>query len=362
MKKLTKEIFQEKSNIIHNSEYEIIGEYINNRTPIKIKHLVCGNINLQQPNNHLSGKGCNLCFNPKITKEILQERSNKKYNNEYLIIGEYINYSTSIEIKHLVCDNISKSTPDNHLHKNGKGGCNICFRTIKSNKEELQEKSDKIHNSEYLIIGEYINCDSNIEIKHLICNHIFYQKPYSHLYNNKCPKCHGKNRLTKEILQEKSDIKYGKDEYTILGEYNNNHTPILIKHNKCGSEYMQTPNNHLRDRECYRCRKNSIGENKIMEYLENRNINYIFNKSLKDCSIKNKKLRFDFYLPEYNICIEYDGEQHFKPIKVFGGDKHYQLTLERDNIKNQWCLDNNIKLYRISYRDDLFNILNNLFL
>jgi hypothetical protein len=75
-------------------------------------------------------------------------------------------------------------------------------------------------------------------------------------------------------------------------------------------------------------------------------IQYTFN----DC-LNIKKLPFDFYLPEYNICIEYDGEQHFRPIDYFGGLETFNKQKERDNIKNKYCENNNIEILRIAYYD-----------
>ena len=83
---------------------------------------------------------------------------------------------------------------------------------------------------------------------------------------------------------------------------------------------------------------------------------FIKQKSFNNCRNPktNKKLFFDFYLPDYNCCIEYDGVQHFEESSLCSD------TLEerqyRDNIKNQYCKDNNIKLIRIPYTD--FKILN----
>ena len=63
------------------------------------------------------------------------------------------------------------------------------------------------------------------------------------------------------------------------------------------------------------------------------------------------RLSFDAFLPKYNVAIEYDGEQHFKPTEFFGGEEGLRRTIERDEIKNRYCKDNNIILYRISYKD-----------
>ena len=47
--------------------------------------------------------------------------------------------------------------------------------------------------------------------------------------------------------------------------------------------------------------------------------------------------RFDFYLPNINTCIEYDGEQHFLPVEYFGGEDAFNRQVTYDNIKNEWC-------------------------
>ncbi len=70
---------------------------------------------------------------------------------------------------------------------------------------------------------------------------------------------------------------------------------------------------------------------------------------------------FDFYIPELNLCIEYDGEQHYYPINGMGGEEGFKRRIENDEIKNKYCKDNGIELLRIPYwkRDEIENILVN---
>lgn len=94
--------------------------------------------------------------------------------------------------------------------------------------------------------------------------------------------------------------------------------------------------------------KMSYGEKKINDYLIKHNINFKFDKPIKGC--KNEcLLRFDFQIPSKNICIEYDGEQHFKPKKYYGGETEFKKVKLRDKIKNTFCEEQNIKLIRIPY-------------
>ncbi len=99
----------------------------------------------------------------------------------------------------------------------------------------------------------------------------------------------------------------------------------------------------------------SYGEKKIIQYFTENTIDFIHQYSFDDC-IHIKKLIFDFYLPKYKTCIEFDGRQHFEPIEYFGGVDTFNSLKNRDNIKNIYCINNNIKMIRISYED--INIIN----
>ena len=107
---------------------------------------------------------------------------------------------------------------------------------------------------------------------------------------------------------------------------------------------------------CSSCENNSsTGELRIRDILRNLSIKHIHEKKFNDCE-NILKLRFDFYLPEYNTWIEYDGKHHYEPVN-FGGisDKRaieeHDKTKLRDKIKNKYCKDNNINLIRIPYWD-----------
>lgn len=97
------------------------------------------------------------------------------------------------------------------------------------------------------------------------------------------------------------------------------------------------------------CRK-SKGETKIASVLDSLQISFIQQFVFEGCKDKIP-LRFDFYLPDYNACIEYDGIQHYKPIEYFGGEEHYNNIKRKEDIKNKFCAENNILLVRIPYTD-----------
>lgn len=96
---------------------------------------------------------------------------------------------------------------------------------------------------------------------------------------------------------------------------------------------------------CFSCScKESKGECRIREFLERNNIIFEQEKMFDDCK-DVRRLPFDFYLPEYNLIIEFDGQHHFYET----GLGNYELTKRHDEIKNQYCKNNNIDLLRIPY-------------
>lgn len=99
------------------------------------------------------------------------------------------------------------------------------------------------------------------------------------------------------------------------------------------------------------CIKESHGEQKIRNILRENNINFISQKIFTDFKFSDTKgtPRFDFYLPDYNIIIEYDGEQHFTPVFSWETEEVFQKRIQHDKEKTLYCLNNNITLIRIPY-------------
>ena len=104
-------------------------------------------------------------------------------------------------------------------------------------------------------------------------------------------------------------------------------------------EFQQTPNNHLNGDGCPTC-KQSKYERKIRKFLKENNINFISQYK----PVWLGKMSLDFFLPQYNVAIEVQGIQHYKPIKYWGDKETFQKVLDRDNLKRKLCEENNIKL------------------
>ena len=99
------------------------------------------------------------------------------------------------------------------------------------------------------------------------------------------------------------------------------------------------------------CRLQSFGEQYIKYLLEKSNITFEPQYSFEDCKFIYV-LHFDFAIFHNNKLlglIEYDGRQHFEPIKFFGGQEGFEKTKKRDEIKNTYCNIHHIPLLRIPY-------------
>lgn len=88
------------------------------------------------------------------------------------------------------------------------------------------------------------------------------------------------------------------------------------------------------------------GETTILNYLKSNNVEYIYQYKIRT---ENRTLLPDFYLPEYNTFIEFDGEQHHKAKDFFGGKEGLRKTQERDALKNAYAYENGVKMVRIPY-------------
>jgi hypothetical protein len=130
----------------------------------------------------------------------------------------------------------------------------------------------------------------------------------------------------------------------------------------CGYSWEATPaKRSKKNTGCPLC-KASRGEKFISMWLKYENIDFKNQYTFENC--RNRlKLPFDFYIEKYNLCIEYQGEQHYHPIPYFGGIKKFEKLKLRDKIKLEFCNDNNIKLKIIPYweYECLRSILKELF-
>lgn len=156
--------------------------------------------------------------------------------------------------------------------------------------------------------------------------------------------------------------------YTIDGLYGKRYE-LSIKCGICGNTFNISYSSYMKSihKKCPTCSKSASGyEIIIRDILDKNNINYKSEYSFNDCK-DVLPLHFDFYLFDYNLCIEYDGEYHYMPLKISKSDTEkdiqarYEKIQRHDKIKNDYCLSHNINLLRIPYweKDNIESIILN---
>ncbi len=148
----------------------------------------------------------------------------------------------------------------------------------------------------------------------------------------------------------------------IVGEYKSAHEKIECKCLKCGETFYLRPDHIKRGIGHSGCNK-SLGEERLEKYLKEHNINYIGQYRFGDCIRKERDMPFDFYLPDLNIAIEYDGIQHYEPVVKFGGEEGFAELKLNDYFKTNYCIEHNIELIRVPYTEynSMEEFLNNYF-
>jgi len=352
MKRQSTEYFIEKAIQKHGNKYDYsLFDYKNNRTKVKI---ICPTHGMfeQDPSSHLNGNNCKLCYliSKNSTTEEFIKKAKKIHEDRYdYSLVDYINAKTKIKI---ICSEHGIFEQEPRLHLSGQNcpRCNI----ITSEKFIKNAKIVRGNRYDYSLV-EYKNNSTKIKI---VCNihGIFEQTPANHITcKHDCPKCSCLLSNTKDFITKSNIIHENKYDYSLV-DYKNNRTKVKITCLKHGV-FEQLPSSHLNKQGCPICNE-SKGENMIKKYFKDNNIKYNSQKTFDGCNYKYP-LRFDFYLIEHNICVEYDGMQHFKPIDYFGGIDTFNYILLKDKIKNEYCKKNNIKLIRIKYDDNIIEKLIN---
>ena len=353
---MTLETFIERVHKIHDNKYDYSKvESIHSKDKVCIICPIHGEF-WQLPHNHLKGQGCPKCGlenrkrkRSKTTEQFIEE-ARKIHGDKYgYSKTEYINNRIKVCI---ICPIHGEfwQIPADHI-KN-KAGCPKCKtevlrKTFQHNNELFIRKSKDVHGNKY----DYskVEYKNNKEKVCIICpeHGEFWMMPTNHYYGKQgCPKCSGQGLNTTEIIERFRKVHGNKYDYSKV-EYRNHNEKVCIICPIHG-EFWQTPHKHYNGRGCPICRESKL-EEEIRIYLSENNIN--FETHYKPTWLN--KLELDFYLPDYNVGIECQGEQHFEPVSFGNADgldvnERFAKQVERDVLKLKLCKENIDGLYYFS--------------
>jgi len=282
--------------------------------------------------------------------------------NDYKLISnkkDYVDSSSKIILKHLKCG-YEWSTTRKYIKSGTR--CPKCSKKLKYTDDDIKNIIREIVSDEYEVQSKYISSTSPLYMKHNKCGTVF-KTTFNRFVSNgaRCFHCYhkGKNiRMSQTEFQNKIDLVHGEGNYTAIDKYINKTTYIKIRHNTCGHIWKIDPYHLIDDSNgCPICKfhdSESKDVKKIKRILNILNIKYI--QEFKLCKQPDTKrfLRADFYLPEFNAVIEYDGAQHFK-VAFNKGKSGLLKTQKRDKYKNNFMIENNIPFLRIKYTESPSN-------
>lgn len=212
----------------------------------------------------------------------------------------------------------------------------------KRTKSDFIKYAENAHNYKY----DYSKVDY-IDNKTKVCimcpeHGEFWQTPHLHLSGSGCPKCKGLYRTTQDFINDSQKIHGNKYDYSKVN-YRGYNVKVCIRCPEHG-EFWQIPSSHLKGRGCPICNESKL-EKEVRKFLLKERI--IFEQQKRFTWLKYQSL--DFYLPEYNVAIECQGEQHFKPVDFAGKGEEWAMKLFHDNIirdnkKITLCNEHNIKI------------------
>lgn len=282
--------WQEQSDQLYNFEFEILEEPKNAHKKVKILHKKCGNILECSPNNHIK-RYCKYCSKKhKRNLKEWQDLSNEIHNSEFEILEEPKNGKENIKILHKKCGNIIKMTLNNHI--NHKNGCKNCSKYSLKDNDYWLSKSNEIWGEDYSILENVDNVHKKVKIKHNICNKIHIKNMDSFIHGKRgCPYCYKDIRYSEKYISDyliSKSIKFEQEKTfdDLINPktgrklrydfYLPEHNLVIETH---GAQHYK-PINHWGGEKEFK--KQIYRDNIKIEYLKEKNINFIIinNKNL----------------------------------------------------------------------------------
>lgn len=338
-----------------NSNILIIGNYNVAKDNIRCKCKICNYEWSPIADSILRGCGCPNCSGRANAKTRFYEKFNDTGNKNIELLSEYVDSHTKIKCKCKVCGHNWETTPDALVQGSGCRKCADKQLSISKSRNH-EEYIWEVHNinPNIDVIGKYVNARKPILHKCKICNHEWMCSPENILQKHGCKKCASKRiseSFTKTNEQFIAELKEINNDIVLLEEYSGSTTKLTCKCNKCNTEWLAIPSTLLKGAGCPKC-NSSRGEKRINNYLNNNGLVFISQMKYKGLTgLKGGQLSYDFYLPKYNLLIEFQGEQHEHAKSYFGGIKQFEKQQEHDKRKRDYAKQNNINLLEIWYYD-----------
>ena len=369
-RKIDREEFEKRLNEKTNTIIAT-GEYLGWNMPMNYHCLICGNDwVVQEARSVYRGYWCPECGKQKsasILKMMSKSRVKSEREFQEELIEKHPNlipndtYVNDCTKYHCICKIHNcdvYTTPEKYLRRNQ--GCKLC--AVEKNKCEIRythesfvEKLSSI-NPNLEVLSEYTNIKNKIHIGCKICGYKWNPLAESLIAKISCgcPSCAG--NAIKDATTFEEELKITHPELQLLSSYIRSNKKVHVLCTDCNRDFWVTPNKLQQGQHCPNC-KISHGEHLVRNILTNLNISFKMQMKYDGLNgIGGRKLSYDFYLPTYNLLIEFQGEQHERPVIFKGTNKEiaeesFKKQQEHDKRKREYAKLHNIRLLEIWYYD-----------
>lgn len=279
--------------------------------------------------------------------------------DEYTPLTTYVNRSEKITMRHNTCGTEYQVAPTNFLRGNR---CPKCFRKRKRVlPEEFARRFSKLVGDEYTQLTPYVKTSQKIKVRHNRCGNVYEVTPNNFLRGKRCRQCYISDQYKTSDEFAAEVAKLTNNRIVLAEPYKGEYHVMTFTCLKHDCTFSMTPAGFLKSdtERCPICHyektqdkyRFSTPARKIWKHLVDIKEPYQMEKRFDDCR-NYALLPFDFYLPERNLLIEYDGQQHLNPSRKFRGDSTYNRVHTNDSIKNMYARITGIHLLRIPYTEE----------
>lgn len=304
--------------------------------------------NFQSAVSNRKNYGCTKCGREQKLLKRFEQSLKDKFPDESFEIIEYVNTQEPCKIKCLTCGTILERAYAGTI-KTRQHLCSICHpirndelkKTIVQFEKYIEQSPDwELAQS----IEDITKSSDVVQCKCLHCDKINEKNMYDYMKGIKC-RCF--TQTAKDWFKDNLP-----SDYKLLNKAGSYRQRVSLQHS-CGFIYSTISQSFIQGYgRCPKCEKrSSLGERQIKDWLEKHNITY---EREYIVVLKKHPLRFDFYLPEYDLYIEYQGKQHYEPVGFFGGEEKFKKIQKYDKIKKDFAKE---KLIAIKYTENINDVL-----
>lgn len=284
------------------------------------------------------------------------KRFQEKWGDEYSLASDYNGRKKPISVLHVKCGEISEKKYASSAIYSGCRKCSLKNRpsSKRMSQQEFESRVNAAQSGLIVVTGTYTGSKNKVMSRCTVCWDESERSATHLIRGSRCSNCLGRKKLDTASFREKiSGLRDGQD-YELVGEYVNDGTDVIMRHKSCGKEFDVRPNHFVgSESRCPFCKSESRGERLVRETLESMGLKFSRQHTFSDCRRKSA-LRFDFAVFRDGgkiVLIEFDGDQHYEAVGLFGGEQGLEYIRENDRIKEEYCASKGHKLIRLRESD-----------